>query len=86
MTWKELVERWNSKSPAIFIKIQNFGIKLGSVGTSMLVPTVIPNVTSKVLSIYIPAVGAAFIVAGICIGIVAKLACQDPSKLDTTDK
>lgn len=86
MTWKELVSRWQSESPAIFMKIRNFGIKLGTVGLTMLTPAAIPGVDNIILTKWIPTFGSYFIVAGVCIAIISKLTCQDPTKLDTTDK
>ena len=76
-----LYARWKSESPALFQKITNFGVTLVSVGMSMIAVPAIPNVT---LPDWIAAIGKYMVIAGTCIGFVAKLTCQDPTKLDTS--
>lgn len=73
--------RWKSESPKLFIRFQNFGVGLVSAGTAGIAIPVIPKVNFPPI---IGTISGYLIVAGFCIGIVSKLTCHDPSKIDNT--
>lgn len=74
MTWKEISARWTAESPVFFKKVQNLGVTLTATGLAATATPAIPNA-------HIPGIvttlGGYAITAGICIGIISKLTCQD---------
>lgn len=73
--------RWKSVSPIFFKKLTNFGVSLIATGSAAMAVPAIPNV---VLPPFISTVGSYMIVAGVCVGLISKLTCQDPTTIDKT--
>lgn len=73
--------RWKSESPKLFVNIQKIGVSLFSAGLAGLAVPVIPKVKFPPI---IETISGYCIVAGFCIGVISKLTCQDPSKLDSS--
>lgn len=78
MTLKELKARWTAESPALFKKLQNFGVGLVSAGTAGIAIPVIPGVNFPPI---ISTVSGYLIVSGFCIGVVSKITCKDTNQL-----
>lgn len=76
-----MIARFSADSPAFFKKLANFGISLIATGTAAMAVPKIPNVT---LPSFIATVGSYAIISGVCIGLVSKLTCQDPTVIDKT--
>lgn len=77
--FQQVVARFSSVSPTFFKKFTNFGVSLIATGTAAMAVPAIPNV---VLPAFISQAGSYMIVAGICIGLISKLTCQDTTTLD----
>lgn len=83
-TVKHLNSRWKAESPALFKKLTNQCVTLGTLGATMLAPVVLPDEAAKHVPHIIPTIGGYLAAIGYMGGFVAKLTCQDPNKLDTS--
>lgn len=70
----QLNTRWKSESPAFFIWLRNFGLRVATVGASMMAPNMIPKV---ILPSWISTAGSYMIVAGAVIGFISQLTCKN---------
>lgn len=75
MTWKEVSSRWKAESPSFFKKLQNLGVTLTATGVAATATPAIPNAHIPEI---VTTLGGYAITAGLCIGIISKLTCQDP--------
>jgi hypothetical protein len=76
----EAWNRLNSNTPVFFRKIKKIGVGLGASGGSLVAPTAIPAVHMPDILVKM---GGYLIVAGVVMGGVAKMACEDPDSLPT---
>lgn len=79
--FQQIAARWKSDSPKFFVKIQNLGISLTATGTAAIGVPAIPGVHFPAI---VATIGGHMVATGIIMGLVAKLACTDPTKLDQT--
>lgn len=79
--FQQVIARWNSDSPIFFKRFAKFGVSLIATGTAAMAVPAIPKV---ILPAFISTAGSYMIIAGVCIGLVSKLTCQDTTIIDKT--